>query len=182
MHNSISITILVKVYGGLKRGYEFSLLKKILIVIGNGFRYVGRGSWFVNFFTSDTSLAEESFFYKLYCKFIDFIYRIIENLRRIVKQMKKTSIIDNIILKLFKDRRETQDTFNTFFLFFSSTIIFINIIKGKILVKANIISIFIILLSLTGIGIKNKHENVIEGSLIFMFIKSVFSIDEGGKK
>ena len=180
MYDSLTLTVLSNIYNGIKRGYEYSLFKKVLIKISKVFKYLSRGSWFVRFFTSDRKILEESLFYKLYCKFLDNVYKFIKYFNKAANRWKENSIIYIIISRLFKDKRKTQDTFHIFLMFFGLTLLFLNIFKGQILTKTNILSIFIVLISL--LGIKNGYEEGIKESLILKFIKGFVSIDEGGRK
>lgn len=179
MHGSIVVSMLIKISHKLKRAYEYSLLKKIFIKIIEAFKYLGKGSFFLKVFVGDNNVFEESLFYKIYCKVLDFVYEMVEKFRIIVNKGKKGSVIDEMVSKLFKDKKEARNTFYLFFLFFGLTIITLNLFKGEILARNIIISFFIIIVSLAGIFMKNNYKEVFAGSLLFNFVKNIFLIDEG---
>lgn len=179
MHGSIVVSMLIKISHKLKRAYEYSLLKKILIKIVEAFKYLGKGSFFLKVFVDESNAFEESLFYKTYCKVLDFVYEMVEKFRIIVNKGKKGSVIDEMVSKLFKDKKEVRNTFYLFFLFFGLTILTLNLFKGEISARNIIISFSIIIVSLAGIFIKNNYEEAFDGSIVFKFIKNIFSVDEG---
>lgn len=179
MHDSIVVSLLIKISCRLKEAYEYSMLKKNLIKIVEVFKYLGKGSYFLKVFVDESNAFEESMFYKIYCKTLDFVYEMVEKLRMIVNKQKEGSVIDEMVSKLFKDKKEVRNTFYLFFLFFGLTVLILNLFKGEILVRDIIISFSIIIMSLAGIFIKNNYEEAFDGSIVFKFIKNIFSVDEG---
>lgn len=177
--NSIVVSLLKKIPYKFKKAYQCSLIKKILAEIVESFKYLGKGSSFLKIFVVNNNIFEKSLFYKIYCKVLDFAYEMIEKLRTIVIKGKKGSVINEMVSKLFKDKKEAKNTFYLFFLFFGLTILTLNLFKGEILGRDIIISFFIIIMSLIGIFIKNNREGVFNGSLLFKFIKNIFLVDEG---
>lgn len=182
IENSIAISILVKTWAGLKRSYRYSLFRKALNRIGEGFNYLSQGSLFISFFTSNSELIEKGLFYKIYCSFIDLMFSTVEKTRKIVNKAKRGSIINTTISKLFENKNQIYISFYVFFLFLGLTTLLINFSKGIVFTREALISIAIVLISLMSLDIKDIYEEVLRKSIIFKAIKSIFTIDEEGDK
>lgn len=182
MYNSITITVLAKIWHVLELGYKYSFLRKIIGGIGEIFKNLGKGSRVLNLFISEKKIAEESLFYSIYCRFIDSMYIVIKKLREVIEKRRKNSLLDRTIVKLFENNFQVVNTFLVFLLSFSFTIIIINIVKGIFFDNILIISIIIALLSLIGLSLNLDYKEIINNSGIYKFLKEIFSIDEGGNK
>lgn len=178
--NSIAISILVKVWTDLKRSYKNSLFRKALNRVAEGFNHLSKGSLFISFFTSNIEVIEKSLFYKIYCSFINLMFSTVENIRKIVNKAKSGSIINTTISKLFENKKQVYISFYVFFLFLGLTILLINFGKGLVFTRETIILIAIVFISLTSLGIKDIYGEVLQESIIFKAIKSIFIIDEEG--
>lgn len=182
IENSIAISILVKAWAELKKSYKYSLFRKVLNRIGEGFNHLSKGSLFISLFTSNSELIEKSLFYKIYCSFINLMFSTVENIRKIVNKAKSGSIINTTISKLFEDKKQIYISFYVFFLFLGLTTLLINFSKGLVFTREALIAIAIVLISLMGLSIKDIYEEVLRKSIIFKAIKSIFTIDEEGDK
>lgn len=180
IENSIIISISIRIWTKLKIAYKYSLFKRVINKIGEVFKYLSKGSLFINFFTSNRELINKSIFYKIYCKFIDLMYSTIEKMRKVVNKGKEGSIIYRTFSKLFKNRKQIHISFHIFFLFFGFTILLINLGKKFVFTKEVLISLLVIFISLIGLSIRNIYEKVLQGSIILQGLKSTFTIDEEG--
>lgn len=180
MYNSVTVTILSRIWYCLEEGYKYSFLKVIIDGICNGFSFLAKGSVVVKFFTSNRKMMEESFIYKIYSRLIDFIEKILDAMRLLINKGEKGSIIDWSVSKLFKDQTEILNTACSFMLVFALSIIIANLTRGRFSGRSYVVSFAIIVLSLIGLNIKNNFNEVLENSAMFRFIKGIFSVDEGG--
>lgn len=185
MYNSVTVTVLAKIWYFLVLGYEHSIFKKIMNSIGRGFKYVGRGSKVVELFTSNGKKVKETYFYHIYCKFIDGIYHILKWLNVKLKKWRDFSFIDKSAVSNFRDEDSIQHSFAIFLLFFGITIFIFNAIRGKFLGNSFRISILIILIALLGIKYDGGYLKLIQNSNTYKFFRSIFTVDkahEGGEK
>lgn len=182
MYNSVTVTVLAKIWSGIKRGYEYSIFKKIMNILGRGLKYVGKGSCFINFFTSNRKMVEESLFHAIYCKCMDGIHKILESLNKLIYKGRTGSLIDISTTSVFKDEDSIQSALSIFFLFFGLTVFILNAIRGKFFGNSFRISILIILLGLIGLKFDGGYMAIIRNSNTYKFVNSIFTIDEGGEK
>lgn len=179
MYNSFIVRVLIKGWNILAKEYEYSFLKKFNNSILKGFKNLSKGSSIVRLFISDRSLVKESLLYELYCRVVDGINKIFVFLRKKIEENNNGSIIYNTIYNLFYDDIRLQATFYVFFISFGVGIALNNLIRGFYAGKSYIVSFLLIFGSLIGLSIKENYKNVLEGSYICAFIKSLFTIDEG---
>lgn len=179
MYNSIIVSILVKIWNILSRAYEYSLLKKFNDSILKGFKNLSKSSHMARLFISNRSLVRESSLYALYCHIVDRISKIFTFLREKIEENNHGSIIYSVIYNLFHDNVGLQTTFYVFFISFGVGIALNNLIRGFYAGKSYIISFLLVLISFIGLGVKENYKNVLRGSYIYAFIKSLFTIDEG---
>lgn len=182
MYSSITVTVLAKIWSAIQLGYEHSFFKKIMDAISKGFEYISKGSKFLRLFSSNRKMAGETLFYKIYCKFIDLIYKIIEAIRKLINKVKDGSILDSSATVLFRDEIEIQNTFAVFSLFFGLTVFIFNAVRGKFLGKSFYVSIFVILIGIFGLKREGGYKMLLEESKSFKFLKSIFTMDKGGER
>lgn len=185
MYNSITVTVLARIWEALKISYSYSFLKYILINIGKGFKFIGKDAAIVKLFSSDRKLVDESLFYSIYLKFMNCLRKGFLGLNSLVSKHRKGSFIDKAVGRLFKDDVETQNTTCVFMFFFGMSILIINIfVREKFFGKSNIVSAIIILFSILGMNFKNNYKMILNGSCVFRFVRGIFLPDpnEGGTK
>ncbi len=178
MYNSFVVRSLIRLWNILSLGYEYSLLKRLIGPIKEGLILLGRNSIFIRFFTSDRSLIEESIFYRLFCKLVDFINKTIKGIRSFVDRKNSTSLICNIYNGIFKDINTLAKAFFIFLLAFGLSIILNNIFRGYYFGRSYLVSIALIIISLLGLVNRVDIRDILAGSYVFKFIESIFSIDE----
>ena len=179
MYNSVVVRVLVKIWNIILKGYEYSLLSKFNKIIIKKIKDLSKGSSIISLFTSNRSIIGESLFYDLYCKAINIVTNIFKALRRGIKNLSHGSIIYDTVYNLFSDHIQLQTTFYIFFISFSLGIVGNNIIRGFYSGKSYIISILLIFISFIGLSIKDDYKDILEGSYVYNFVKSIFTIDEG---
>lgn len=182
MYSSVTVTVLAKIWSAIQLGYEHSLFKKIMSTIGKGFKYISKGSNFLRLFSSNRKMAGETLFYKIYCKFIDLIYKLVEAIRKLINKGKGGSVLDSSATVLFRDKIEIQNTFAVFSLFFGLTVFIFNAVRGKFLGKSFYVSIFVLLIGIFGLKYEGGYKMLLEESNSFKFLKSLFTTDKGGER
>lgn len=178
MSNSVVVNLFMNIWEYLKGSYRYSNLKKINHVIGNGIRKLSKGSNVVRLFTSSRSLIEEGFLYYMYCSIIDRINNLFLKLRKTIVKNSTESIIYNTLYSLFKDDIHLIKSFCVFFLSFSIGIIANNIVRGFYIGRSSIIALILVLISTMGLSVKN-YKSILTESHFYLFMKSIFTIDEG---
>lgn len=178
MYNSIVIRSLMRIWQVLAIGYNHSLLNRFVSYIRKNMSIIFQGSYIMRLFTSNRSILEESLFYVLYSKVIDFINRFIALIRKWVGENSSTSLIYNTTYKLFSTENNMINTFFVFFMAFGIGIIANNIIRGYYSGRSYFISVALIIISLVGLASDLDIKNVFKGSYAFRLIESIFTIDE----
>lgn len=178
MYSSIVVKVLVKIWHVLSVGYEYSFLHRIIKPIKESLINFGKGSKVMKVFTSNRRLLEESFLYSTYAKFIDIINRFLASIRRSIQKNGSNSIIYTTVNKLFRTKNDMLNTFFAFFLAFGIGIILNNIFRGYNSGRSYIVSLILIIFSSLGLTEGLDLEEILNGSIVIRFIKSIFTIDE----
>lgn len=182
MYNSITVTVLAKIWSVITTGYRYSILKKIMNGLGRGLKYIGRGSCFIGIFTSSRKIVQESIFYVVYCKCMNIIQKILEVLKRLISKWNSGSFIDTSTSSNFKNEDTIQNALSVFLLFFGLTVFIFNAVRGKFLGNSFRISILVIIIALIGFKYEGGYMRIIRNSNCFKLVNSIFTIDEGGEK
>ncbi len=180
MYNSVTINILAKIWAGIERNYQKSFLKNFNDLISKGFKKLSKGSVFVNLFNSDKSFVEEGLIYKIYCKSMKLFQSFIKKINKSVSRSAGGSFFAKIVKNLFQEEEQTKKALHVFLLSFGVTTLVVNILKGNIKTKSNVVFLVIIFLSILNIRFKNNCKKVLDNSHIVKFIKSIFITEYGG--
>lgn len=180
MYNSFVVSIFAKAWEVIIRGYDGSLIKKIVDLIKKIISYLCEGSSVMNFFASTRSLIEESFFYNLISRITDFISGVFREINKYIFKSGQTSLVYKNVAKLFVSEVEVLRTFFVFTFFFGLGLIGNNIVRGFFSGRSYIIAMVLIIGSLIGLGLKERYKQILDNSWFFGFIVSIFTIDEGG--
>lgn len=182
MYNSVTISVLAKIWSVISRGYEYSILRVILNCLGRGLCYISRGSNIINLFTSNRRKMEESLFYNIYCKIMYGIQKILEVLNKLINKLRSGSFIDISTTSNFKDEESIQDALSIFLLFFGLTVFILNAVRGKFFGNSFKLSILIILIGIIGYKYDGGYIKIIRNSNSYKLVNSIFTIDKGGEK
>lgn len=180
MYNSLVVRFLVRIWDLFMFGYDNSFIKKIADFIRKSITYLFFGSVTKDIFVSDKSIIEMSLFYKIYVKIVDTISKWIKSINSYIKSIGNNSIMYKSLGNLFKDNEEVANTIFSFVLFFGIGIIINNVLRGLWSGRSYIIAIVLIIMSISGIMLKDRYSEILKGSFVFRFVMSLFTIDEGG--
>lgn len=180
MYNSVLVRFLVKIWKTLESWYETSLVKRISSSIKNFFRKLSYGSVIKSIFKKDLDIIENTWFYKLYSKFIDFYNGMFEKGNKNLKEVKKGSIYSRTMDGLFKNNLELIKTFSIFFMFFGVGVIINSFVRGIFLSGSVIGSLVLILLAIIILNLDEKVIDILENSWLVDFTVRIFKVEEGG--
>lgn len=179
MYNSIFISMIVKVWECIDFEYNRSTFKKIIDAFSRGISYLSNGSRFKSIFKSRDSMIEKSFIYSMYISFMNFINRVFRKTRIYIKENIKYSLICNNIYSLFRTKIEVLRTSFIFTLSFGIGLAVNNIIRGYYSGRSYIVIAILVIGSIIGLSLKEDYTKILEDSLLYKFIYSIFSIEEG---
>lgn len=179
MYNSLFVSLIVKIYKFLIFEYNRSFLKKIIDLVNRGVSYLTNGSRFKSILISKDSLIEKSLIYSLYRGFMRILNRLIEKIRMFINKNSKYSLFYRNIYSLFSSKTEVLRTFFVFTLSFALGLLLHNIVRGYYSGRSYLIAIIMVIGSLIGISLKENYREVFKNSLIYRFIYSIFTIEEG---
>lgn len=180
MYNSLLVSMFVKIWHGIVKGYNSSFLKKILDSIKMATSYLMNGSIIASIFANDESLIEKSIFYGIVVKVIDLLTLTFKAINNYINKIGKSSLIYRSIKSSFSTEIESLRSLFIFIFFFGIGIIGNNIGRGFFSGKSYIIALILIIGSLIGLGIKEDYKEVLASSLFYRFVAGIFTIDEGG--
>lgn len=180
MYNSLLVSMFVKIWFAILRGYESSFIKKIVDLIKRTTSYLVNGSILVSIFTNQESLIEKSIFYRIYVKVTDFITLTFKNINKYINKIGKYSLIYKSISDLFSTEIEVLRSFFMFIFFFGIGIIGNNIARGLFSGKSYVIAMVLVIGALIGLVIKEDYKEILASSLVYRFVAGIFTIDEGG--
>ncbi len=182
MYNSVTLNVLSKIWRSIEENYEKSFFKKIVDFISKGFKCISKGSIIVNLFVSDNSFVIEGLIYELYCKFIDSLQSFIKGINKFVLKYKSESFFLNAFDNLFGGEENIINTLYISLLSFGITTLFINVLKGNLKTKLNIIFAAIVFLSIVGMKFGQDYKYILDNSFTVKFIKDIFDTEDGGEK
>ena len=178
MNNSIFLNTIIKFWEFIVFEYRRSFIKKILDSLGRGLSYLSKGSRFKSFFVSRDSMIAQGFLYSIYKKIMYFINKILNNMRDYIGEKGEYSLGYRNIRSLFINKIELLRTLFIFILSFALGLAFNNIVRGNYSGRSYIVIMFLVLVSIIGLSLKENYNNIIKNSLIFRFIYSIFTIEE----
>ncbi|HLR34477.1 MAG TPA: hypothetical protein VK071_04005 [Tissierellales bacterium] len=182
MYNSVTLNVLSKIWRSIEKDYERSFFKKIVDFISKGFKYISKGSIIMNLFVSDNNFVREGLIYKLYCKFIDLLQSFIKRINKFVLKYKSGSFFLNAFNNLFGRGENIINTLYISLLSFGITTLFINVLKGNLKTKLNIIFAAIVFLAIVGMRFSQNYKYILDNSFTVKFIKDIFNTEDGGEK
>ncbi len=112
MYNSIIVRYLVKLWDFFSGYYEKSFVKKAADAKLGFLRYIFKGSVVKDVFTSDKSLIDLSFFYKIYSWLVDIINKILKIFNSCFKRLEVNSIFFSLIRGFNKSFNKVIDKTN----------------------------------------------------------------------
>ncbi|TJX15195.1 hypothetical protein E9840_03790 [Tissierella creatinini] len=112
MYNSIIVRYLVKLWDFFSGYYEKSFVKKATDAKLGFLRYIFKGSVVKDVFTSDKSLIDFSFFYKIYSWLVDIINKILKIINLSFKRLEVSSIFFSLISGFNKSFNKVIDKTN----------------------------------------------------------------------
>lgn len=180
MYNSILVGILVKIWKFIEFAYEGSLLKKIVDQIVKFINFLFKGSVVKTIFTKDISLIDESIFMKIYLFFIGLYEKLVVVFNKFFKRTSKESKTSDILLSAFSS---IESLSQWIFIFLVSLSLGVILISLKLKVNFGIVHyllIFLSIVSILGLLLKDKLFTAIINSKFYNFIMEILSIDEGG--
>ena len=179
MYNSLFVSLIVKIYRSIIYQYDKSLLKKAIDSFNRGLSYLSKGSRFKSIFISEDSLIEKGFIYSLYNKFMMILNRAIDKIRGYIKKNGEHSLVYKNIESLFGTKTEVLRTFFVFMLSFGLGLLINNIIRGYYSGRSYLVAIIAIIASIIGISLRENYKMIVKNSLVYRFVYSIFSIEEG---
>ncbi len=179
MYNSVFVSIIVNIWRFIIFEYSKSLLKRIVDGFTRCASYLSDGSRIKSIFKSRESLISKSFIYSIYISFMNFINKVLQKIRNHIKNNGEYSLFYRNIYSLFKNKVEALRTLFIFTLSLGVGIAVNNIIRGHYSGKSYIVVAILVIGSIIGLSLKENHTKVLENSLGYKFIYSVFSIEEG---
>lgn len=183
MYNSIVVGGLVKFWNFLYSSYEESLLKKIIDKPKSLFSYLFRYSILGKLLTSKDSLILKTVFYKIYSKIVKSTDKLFTKINKFFINVAGDGIGYKNIKSLFKDNGESMKTVSLFIISLLTGMIFIgvfvsNINSGEVYIMS---IIALLLMGFLSLRLFDNYKDVLKESLMWRFVSSLFTIDEGGE-
>lgn len=179
MYNSLIVTLIIKIWKFIVFEYNRSALSRILNFFKRSISYLSKGSRIKSIFTSRDSLIEKSIIYHLYSRLMKLLNELIEKIRMYIRKIGDYSLVYKNLQSLFCTKIEVLRTFFIFTLSFGLGLAVNNIIRGYYSGKSYLVSIVIVIGSIIGISLKENYKEILKSSLVYKFIYSIFSIEEG---
>ena len=180
MYNSFIVRIFVGAGNAFSLAYNGSILRRIVDIIKRSISYLTNGSIAVDIVTRSFRFIENSIFYRLFSKVLNFFSKIFGRLNNLFNRIGEESITCNVTKKLFGTDIALIRTLSAFIFYFAVGIILINLDKGSFSGRSYIVSIILILGAILVINMGENLKASLEDSSVYGFLKNLFIIDEGG--
>lgn len=184
MYNSFIVGGLVNLWNIFLNSYDKSLLKKIIDKPKNLFSSLYEYSNTKSILTSKDSLILKSVFYKIFSNIVGFVDKLFGRIHKFFIDKSDGSLVYKSISSLFKTEGEL---IKTIYLFILSLLVgmilngvFIFDVDSRKIYTMSVITL--ILIGISGFKIWNNYKEILDSSLIWRFIRSLFKIDEGGER
>lgn len=180
MYNSMVVAFLVKVWTILVDGYKTSFLRKIIDRFTSFIKFLFKGSILLSFFVDKKPYLNNSYLYKVYKTFMDFIFRIIRKVNAFFKNIRANSLVSSSIDKNFETEFTIFKAFNVFILSFSIGLFLLSFLMDSIGSRAHKASILLAILAALGLVLGDKIISYSLDSRIYKWVVSIWTVDEGG--
>lgn len=180
MFNSVTISLLYKIWAKIEYYYNYSLLKKIVDKINKIIDLLLSGSLFYKFLTNNDSYFENSILFSIYSYLIDKLNNFFKLSKEFIERYKKGSNIYDLIKCCIKDELSFSNTIYLTVMFFSISILIVDIINKNL----NNFMLFFAMFIFSLVFLINKVNiiNAIYNSYFIKIINSIFTVDEGDDK